>query len=131
MKKTILCFGLILSVLCLAACGQSVKIGSFKSWIFNNDEFEDAVNAMQLYFKDFEGCTLKEVRYAGDDAVKAEAEARGYPNDLIIVLESTFTTDGENHMNGLEPSHTYENYRWVFTRDFHGGMWNHLDHGYG
>ena len=65
------------------------------------------------------------------NAFKAEAEARGYPNDLIIVLESTFTTDGENHMNGLEPSHTYENYRWVFTRDFHGGMWNHLDHGYG
>ncbi len=131
MKKTLICLILVLSVLCMAGCGDAVKVGSFKSAIYNADEFQDAVNAVLEYFNGFEGCTMKEIRYAGDDTVKAESEARGVPSDRIIVLESTFTTDSKNHENGLEPDFTYENYQWTFTRDFTGGPWNHLDHGYG
>ena len=131
MKKALICAVLIVSVLLLAGCGQSVRIGSFKSLIFNSDDYEDAVNELMLYFKNFEGCTMKEVSYPGDSAVRAEAEARGLPNEHVMVLETTFVTDGENHENGLEPNHTYENYRFIFTRDFKGGLWQHLDHGYG
>lgn len=119
--KKLLCVILTLSILCLAGCGSGVKVGSFSSLYFNSDEFQEAVNELLTYFKSFEGCTLTEINYAGDDAVRAEAEARGLPNELVMVMESTFTTDGENHENGLEPNFTYENYRWIFTRDFVGG----------
>lgn len=129
--KKLLCVILTLSILCLAGCGDGVKVGSFSSLYFNSDEFQEAVNELLTYFKSFEGCTLTEINYAGDDAVRAEAEARGLPNELVMVMESTFTTDGENHENGLEPNFTYENYRWIFTRDFVGGPWSHADHGYG
>ena len=129
--KKLLCLVLALSILCLAGCGSAVKVGAFKSVIFNDDEFQEAVNELLAYFKNFEGCTMTEINYAGDDAVRAEAEARGLPNEFVMVMESTFTTDGENHKNGLEPNYTYENYRWTFTRDFTGGPWSHADHGYG
>ena len=130
MKKTVLCVILVLAVLFLAACGQSVKIGSFSSLIFNADDFDEAVNALIVYFKNFEGCTLQEVKYAGDAAVRAEAAARGYAPEQIIVLEIAFSTDGADHKNGLEPDHSYDNYQFIFVRDVVGGMWDHLDHGY-
>ena len=116
MKKTLICLILVFSVLCMAGCGDAVKVGSFKSAIYNADEFQDAVNAVLEYFKGFEGCTMKEIRYAGDDTVKAESEARGVPSDRIIVLESTFTTDSspitrialavEEEMKNSSPSTT-------------------------
>ena len=64
----------------------------------------------------FEGCTLKKVGYAGDQAVKAEADAQGLAPEQVIVLTTVFETDGEDHGNGLEPKHTYDDYTCVMTR---------------
>jgi len=119
-------------VLCLAACGgSSVKVGSFSSLYFNEDDYDNAVQEVFTYFSDWEGCTMTEIGYAGDDAVKAEAEIRGLAPEQVIVLTSTFTTDGEDHQNGLEPNYTYEDYKWILTRNTTAEPWNHEDHGYG
>jgi len=63
--------------------------------------------------------------------VKAEADARGLAPEEVIVLTSTFETDGENHNNGLNPNYTYEDYTWTLTRDTSAGLWEVTDHGYG
>ena len=78
MKKLIIGVMLTIAVLCLAACGgSSVKVGSFSSLYFNEDDYDNAVQEVFTYFSDWEGCTMTEIGYAGDDAVKAEAEIRG------------------------------------------------------
>ena len=97
----------------------------------NNDDYEAAVQEVMTYFSSFEGCTLKKIGYAGDAAVKAEADARGLAPEEVIVLTSTFETDGENHNNGLNPNYTYEDYTWTLTRDTTAGLWEVTDHGYG
>ena len=132
MKKIFIGILIAVAVLCLAACGgSSVKIGSFSSAIFNNDDYDAAVQEVFSYFGSFEGCTMTEIGYAGDDAVRAEAEVRGLAPEQVIVLTSTFTTDSEDHQNGLEPDHTYEDYKWILTRGSSAEPWNHEDHGYG
>ena len=73
---------------------------------------------------------MSEIHYAGDDAVKAEAETRGMNVDQVMVLKCTFTTDGEDHKNGLEPNYTYEDFSWTLTRVFKDDMWTVEDHGY-
>ena len=125
MKKLIIGVMLTIAVLCLAACGgSSVKVGSFSSRYFNGDDYDNAVQEVFTYFSDWEGCTMTEIGYAGDDAVKAEAEIRGLAPEQVMVLTSTFTTDGEDHQNGLEPNYTYEDYKWIqeTLRRSHGTM---------
>ena len=130
--KRLAAFALVLAVLLgLVGCSSGVSIGSFSSKYLNSDDYDAAVQEVMNYFSGFEGCTLKKIGYAGDAAVKAEADARGLSTDEVIVLTSTFETDGENHENGLEPNFTYENYTWILTRETSIGFWEVTDHGYG
>lgn len=130
MKKITAIVLLMAMVFSLAGCGNSVSIGAFSSKYFNGDDYDAAVQEVMTYFKGFEGCTMKKIGYAGDEAVKAEAESRGLAPEQVMVLVSTFTTDGENHENGLEPNNTYEDYKWILTRNSSAELWEHKDHGY-
>ena len=121
---------LLIAAFCFTAC-SGVTVGALKSDIFKDEEYEEAVACVQEYFKNFEGCEMKKIEYAGDDVVKAEAENRGVDVNNIIVLKSTFKTDGEDHHNGLEPDTTYEDYTWTLVREGPGAPWEHKDHGYG
>lgn len=131
MKKITAVVLLLALVLALAGCGSSVKIGAFASKYFDSEDYDAAVQEVLAYFKNFEGCTMKEIKYAGDAAVKAEAELRGLAPEQVMVLLSEFTTDGEDHHNGLEPDFTYEDYQWILTRHTSVEPWEHTDHGYG
>ena len=85
----------------------------------DSDHYDEAVRQLMTEFESmagFEGCTLKKVGYAGDQAVKAEADAQGLAPEQVIVLTTVFETDGEDHGNGLEPNHTYDDYTCVMTR---------------
>ena len=110
MKKITAIIVLLALMLSLAGCGSSVSIGGFSSKYFNSDAYDAAVQELMTHFDSLGGCTLKKIGYAGDEAVKAEAESRGLAPEQVMVLVSTFTTDGENHENGLEPNNTYEDY---------------------
>lgn len=131
MKRITAFFVLLVVLLGLAGCGDAVSVGGFSSKYMNNDDYEAAVQEVMTYFSSFEGCTMKKIGYAGDAAVKAEADARGLAPEEVIVLTSTFETDGENHNNGLNPNYTYEDYTWTLTRDTTAGLWEVTDHGYG
>ena len=131
MKRIAAFFVLLVVLFGLAGCGDAVSVGGFSSKYMNNDDYEAAVQEVMTYFSSFEGCTMKKIGYAGDAAVKTEAEARGLAPEEVIVLTSTFETDGENHNNGLNPNYTYEDYTWTLTRDTTAGLWEVTDHGYG
>ena len=131
MKRIVSITCLLLVVLFLIGCGGGVSVGGFSSKYMNSDDYEAAVQEVMTYFNSFEGCTLKKIEYAGDAAVKTEAEARGLAPEEVIVLTSTFETDGENHNNGLNPNYTYEDYTWTLTRTTTAGLWEVTDHGYG
>ena len=131
MKRIAAFFVLLVVLFGLAGCGDAVSVGGFSSKYMNNDDYEAAVQEVMTYFRSFEGCTMKKIGYAGDAAVKAEADARGLAPEEVIVLTSTFETDGENHNNGLNPNYTYEDYTWTLTRDTSAGLWEVTDHGYG
>ena len=131
MKRIAAFFVLLVVLFGLAGCGDAVSVGGFSSKYMNNDDYEAAVQEVMTYFRSFEGCTMKKIGYAGDAVVKAEADARGLAPEEVIVLTSTFETDGENHNNGLNPNYTYEDYTWTLTRDTTAGLWEVTDHGYG
>ena len=131
MKRNAAFIVLLAVLLGLAGCGDAVSVGGFSSKYMNSDDYEAAVQEVMTYFRSFEGCTMKKIGYAGDAAVKAEAAARGLAPEEVIVLTSTFETDGENHNNGLNPNYTYEDYTWTLTRNTTAGLWEVTDHGYG
>ena len=120
-----------LTVIILTACSGMTKVKPIKSLIFSEDDYQQATEALQEYISDWEGITLHEISYAGDDTVKAEAKAAGVNSDCLIVLKTNFDTDGEDHQNGLEPNHTYEDFTFTFVRDDFTMPWAHKDHGYG
>ena len=131
MKKTMICLVLAAAFTGLLGCGAAMTALSSGSSIYSGKECEAAEIEVERFFQNFDGCTMEEIHYAGDEAVRAEAESLGMEPDQVIVLESRFTTDGENHKNGLEPDCTYNNYRWVLTRESCESRWQHKDHGYG
>ena len=131
MKKSIFYVILLIAVimLCFAGC-SSVKTGSFSSKYYNGDAYEEAVDVVMEYFKNFKGCTMERIDYAGDKEVKEEAKIRKLAPEQVMVLESTFTTDEKDHKNGLEPNHKYEHFKWILTRDTTSTPWTVTDHGY-
>ena len=117
MKRITVLVVLLALMLSLSACGDSVSVGGFSSKYFNSDAYDAAVQELMTHFSSLSGCTLKKVGYAGDKVVKAEADARGLAPERIIVLTSTFETDGTSRDDGLEPNKTYEDYQWILTRE--------------
>ena len=130
MKKLALILSVLALVFSIAGCSDAVKVGGFSSMILDSEDYDAAVEEVQLAFQEFEGCKMKEIGYAGDQAVKDEAEVRGLAPEQVIVLKSTFTTDKEDHHNGLEPDYTYEDYLWILTRNTSAEPWEVIDHGY-
>lgn len=109
----------LIFMLGLVGCKGGVSVGGFSSKYIDSDDYDEAVQQFMTEFESmagFEGCTLKKVGYAGDQAVKAEADAQGLAPERVIVLTTVFETDGEDHGNGLEPNHTYDDYTCVMTR---------------
>jgi hypothetical protein len=118
----------------LLACGGDVSevgIKDFTSEIYTHKEIESAIDVILLYFKkNFDGCTLREITYAGDEWAKREAEyAQRYEADDVIVLISTFDVDSSGGDGSLNPNSTYTRWMWILVRNGKG-RWKHVDHGY-
>ena len=111
MKRVIAFTVFFILLLGLVSCSGGVSVGGFSSKYIDSDHYDEAVRQFMTEFESmagFEGCTLKKVGYAGDKVVKEEAEAQGLAPEQVIVLTTAFETDGENHGNGQEPNHTYD-----------------------
>ena len=134
--RKILALGLVLfSMLSLVACGGNVtncKVTECSSAIYSDDEIESAIRVAKNYFAlNFDGCTLTEIGYLGDDKLDGYQEfADRNGADDVIVLVSTFNVDSSGGDGSLNPNSTYTNWNWILIRT-DGGLWRHIDHGYG
>jgi ABC-type glycerol-3-phosphate transport system substrate-binding protein len=134
MKKLI---ALVLALVCvigLVACGgnvKNVKITDYSSEIYSDAEIENAIDVAINYFeKNFEGCTLTEITYLGDDELGNWQEFAERNNaDDVMVLVSSFNVGASGGDGSLNPNSTYTNWKWVLVRT-NDGKWEHVDHGY-
>ena len=133
MKKLTLVLALI-CVIGLVACGgnvKNVKITDYSSEIYSDEEIKNAIDVAINYFeKNFEGCTLTEITYLGDDKLDNWQEFAERNNaDDVMVLVSSFNVGASGGDGSLNPNSTYTNWKWVLVRT-NGGKWEHVDHGY-
>ena len=133
--KKLIAFALIL--FCgfgLTACGGNVRnvhIADYTSAVYSDSEIRSAIDVAIDYFKrEFEGCTLIDITYLGDDKLDGWQEFAERNNaDDVIVLVSTFEVDASGGDGSLKPNSTYRDWNWILVRT-DGGKWIHVDHGY-
>ena len=79
----------------LCGCGNvsEVTVTPWESERFSDAEVKGAIAAAERYFrKNFDGCTLTEITYAGDERSEAEAEyavRAGVDEVLVLRVEAT------------------------------------------
>lgn len=135
MKKGIIFLVIIIIITSgLTACGGSVKdlkITKVESELYTNDEIDSAIETIvQEFKKDWKGCTLKEIYYAGDETSMNHQDWADRNNvDEAIVLLSSFDVDESGGDGSLNPNDTYDNWMWILVRN-DNGKWKHVDHGY-
>ena len=135
MRKTTILLLLLTALLTLCACGGDVSKVNIsipsESDLYTTNEIEDAIDTAMDYFKkEFDGCTLTEIAYAGDDRSNDYAEwAQRIGGDEVIVLVSSFDVDASGGDGSLNPNSTYTKWMWILARK-EGGKWQHVDHGY-
>jgi hypothetical protein len=134
--RRILCLVLTtLLVLSLMGCGRissTMEITCDTSQIYSTNDIHDAMDVVKQYFRrQFDGCTMTELGYAGDEKWKAMKEwADQYDADADIVLVSAFETNSRGGDGSMAANETYRNYQWVLVRNSNG-EWEHKTHGYG
>ena len=135
MKKIIAMLVLCVLLLGFTGCGGDVSDVQVQLWeeseLYDDKEIHSAINEAIRYFKkNFNGCTLTEITYAGDDVTAAHGEwAERHDADETIVLISSFDVDSSGGDGSLNPNSTYNGWNWILVRDT-GGRWRHVDHGY-
>ena len=127
---------LLLSLVMMCSSGGNVAQAEITPWkpsaLYTDEEILDAITVTEGYFaKEFQGCTLREITYVGDDHQDEFIEwAEDYEAEEAIVLVSTFDVDASGGDGSLNPNDTYEDWEWVLVRD-KDGTWRHVTHGYG
>ena len=134
MKKIVFIMLCILLVFSLSACGgdvSEVNTHNVNSEIYSQEDINDAIDTIKKEFKrNWEGCTLTEIYYAGDDSSKDHQDWADRNNaDEVIVLLSSFDVDSSGGDGSLNPNSTYSDWNWILVRT-NGGKWQHGDHGY-
>ena len=124
MKRiTAILLSIILLTAILTACGNIANVQRTKvdSEFFTQEEIDEAIDVVLDYFKhEFDGCTLKEIKYAGDEQLE-EYHQQKDDDFVYIVLTSTFTT-GPNEQGSAGPNALVEDYTWTLVRH-NGGKW--------
>ena len=135
MRKMLACILLCALVLSLSGCGgnaENAAVIDMTSEIYTQEDYLAAVQAVKTGFRDFQGCTLTEISYAGDETVQKEQEyiLSFGDYDEGIVLLSSFTVDEHGGDGSSEPNHTYTRWSWYLARK-NGGKWKIVTSGYG
>ena len=121
----------LLLILCVGCQRKEVKVRMIYSDIYTEEEIQEAIDVIKKEFsKDWKGCTLKEIYYAGDDRALFTSYAKQYHGDEALVLKTNFNTNYFSWKIGLNSNCDYEDYQWIFVRN-KNGKWKHVDGGYG
>ena len=135
MKKYLVTVLMCIIVLGLCSCGgnvDNVKTHEVESQIYSQEDISKAIKTIEKEFeKNWKGCTLTEIYYAGDDEISNEYKDWTNRNEAheVIVLVSSFDDDSSGGDGSLNPNETYDDWKWILVRD-NGGQWKHVDHGY-
>lgn len=135
MKKIIYSLFCILFGFGLSACSKGnishVATHPVESELYTEQEINDAIAVIKHEFQNqWNGCTLKEIYYAGDKISQDHQEwaERNNAEDAIVLL-SSFDVDSSGGDGSLNPNSTYDHYMWILVRD-NDDHWQHVDHGY-
>lgn len=136
-KKVICIIAITSIVFILTACNcggniDNVTVSDWKpSEIYTDNDIESAIQTVKNYFrKEFDGCTLTKIGYAGDNLTNEFNKlANQYNADEVIVLYSSFDVDSSGGDGSLNPNSTYDDWQWILVRSA-DGAWIHADHGY-
>lgn len=125
---------LLLTVsLLLTGCGgdvRNVDISAFQSYIYTDDDIENAFKSVKSYFKsNFDDCTLTKLSYCGDTYSSEFNEyAERYNASEAIIISSSFFTNEKERNDGLSENSVY-NYNWILVRN-ENKNWKTVDFGY-
>jgi hypothetical protein len=125
---------ILIIIFSLSGCGGNVKnvnIKDVESEYYTSKEINSAIETIIKQFdKEWDGCTLKEIYYAGDNMSKDYQDWADRNNaDEVIVLLSSFEVDSSGGDGSLNPNSTYDGWLWILVRNT-DGQWKHVDHGY-
>lgn len=134
MKKMVSVMLCIPLILCLSACGGTIsgaETHPVDSEMYSQDDINAAIDTIKKEFKrDWKGCTLTEIYYAGDDRSRDHQDwADRNHADEVMVLLSSFDVDPFGGDVSLNPNSTYDDWSWTLVRS-NNGPWQHVDHGY-
>ena len=133
MRKTLLLPLCAAMLLTLAACGsvKNVRTEEVASELYSQKDIDSAIGVIKKEFvQNWDGCTLTEISYAGDEVSENHREwAERNDADEVIVLTSSFDVAEQGASPSLDPGNTYTRWMWILVRT-DGGTWRHVDHGY-
>lgn len=116
--------------------GGKVDIDYGTSSIYKEDDLKDAVIQIECRFASLDGCVLKSIRYAGDEAVtdeKLKAIQEQNPDSKytqIVEFLMDFHTPENTVDTTFEPDRDYTDYQWWLARNADSG-WEIVSFGYG
>lgn len=116
--------------------GGKVDIDYGTSSVYKEDELKDAVIQIECRFASLDGCVLKSIRYAGDEAVtdeKLKAIQEQNPDSKytqIVEFLMDFHTPVNTGNTTFESDCDYIDYQWWLARTADSG-WEIVSFGYG
>lgn len=142
-KKSIIAICAVLVILVLAAVlvltGNRGNISNVNrvvgySALYGENSINEAFDVIEKKFaKDFEGCTLTELRYDKDVENRFAEEIEKYHkenNQELIVVLLTFDTDEKGGDGGVNPNATYTNWQWHLVKTKDKKNWEIISWGY-
>ena len=142
-KKSIIAICAVLVILVLAAVlvltGNRGNVSNVNrvvgySALYGENSINEAFDVIEKKFaKDFEGCTLTELRYDKDVENRFAEEIEKYHkenNQELIVVLLTFDTDEKGGDGGFNPNATYTNWQWHLVKTKDKKNWEIISWGY-
>ncbi len=142
-KKSIIAICAVLVILILAAVlvltGNRGNISNVNrvvgySALYGENSINEAFDVIEKKFaKDFEGCTLTELRYDKDVENRFAEEIEKYHkenNQELIVVLSTFNTDEKGGDGSFNSNDTYDNWQWYLVKTADKKSWKIINCGY-
>ena len=142
-KKSIIAICAVLVILVLAAVlvltGNRGNVSNVNrvvgySALYGENSIKEAFDVIEKKFaKDFEGCTLTELRYDEDVENKFAEEIEKYHkenNQELIVVLLTFDTDEKGGDGEVNPNATYTNWQWHLVKTKDKKNWEIISWGY-
>lgn len=142
-KKSIIAICAVLVILVLAAVlvltGNRGNVSNINrvvgySALYGENSINEAFDVIEKKFaKDFEGCTLTELRYDEDVENRFAEEIEKYHkenNQELIVVLSTFNTDEKGGDGSFNSNDTYDNWQWYLVKTADKKSWKIINWGY-